>query len=137
MKVEVFDYLPESAKYIREVVFMQEQGFTEEFDALDGVATHLVAFDGDAPAAVCRVWLAEDGWHVGRLAVIKEKRSTGLGSLMLAEAEKHVHALGGCSISLHAQCRAEQFYRKCGYTPYGGIDYDEGVEHVHMRKIFD
>ena len=137
MKVEVFDYLPEFAKYIREVVFMQEQGFTEEFDALDGIATHLVAFDGDAPAAVCRVWLAEDGWHVGRLAVLKEKRGTGLGSLMLAEAEKHVHKLGGCSISLHAQCRAEQFYRKCGYAPYGEIDYDEGVEHVHMRKIFD
>lgn len=137
MKVEVFDYLPESAKYIREVVFMQEQGFTEEFDALDGVATHLVAFDGDAPAAVCRVWLAEDGWHVGRLAVLKEKRGMGLGSLMLAAAETHVHALGGCSISLHAQCRAEQFYRKCGYIPYGEIDYDEGVEHVHMKKIFD
>ena len=137
MKVEVFDYLPESAKYIREVVFMKEQGFTEEFDALDGVATHLVAFDGDAPAAVCRVWLAEDGWHVGRLAVLKEKRGMGLGSLMLAAAETHVHALGGCSISLHAQCRAEQFYRKCGYIPYGEIDYDEGVEHVHMKKIFD
>ena len=137
MKVEVFDYLPESAKYIREVVFMQEQGFTEEFDALDGVATHLVAFDGDNPVAVCRIWLAKDGWHVGRLAVLKEKRGMGLGSLMLAAAETHVHALGGCSISLHAQCRAEQFYHKCGYAPYGEIDYDEGVEHVHMRKIFD
>ena len=137
MRVEVFDFLPDSAKHIREVVFMQEQGFTEEFDALDGVATHIVAFDGDNPVAVCRIWLAEDGWHVGRLAVIKEKRGTGLGSLMLAKAEKHVHTLGGRSISLHAQCRAEQFYRKCGYTPYGEIDYDEGVEHVHMRKIFD
>ncbi len=114
MRVEVFDFLPDSAKHIREVVFMQEQGFTEEFDALDGVATHLVAFDGDKPVAVCRIWLAEDGWHVGRLAVLKEKRGMGLGSLMLAAAETHVHALGGCSISLHAQCRAEQFYRKCG-----------------------
>ena len=37
-------------------------------------------------------------------------------------------------ISLHAQCRAEAFYQKCGYTPYGEIDYDEGVAHIHMRK---
>ena len=134
MRVELFASLPESAKHIREVVFMQEQGFTDEFDALDERCVHLVAFDGDLPIATCRVWLAEDGYHVGRLAVLKDKRGIGLGSLMLAEAEKHVHALGGCSISLHAQCRAEQFYRKCGYTPYGEIDYDEGVAHIHMKK---
>ena len=137
MRIETFSMLPEAAKQIRITVFMQEQGFTEEFDDLDGVATHLVLFDEQEPVATCRIWLAEDGYHVGRLAVVKEKRGTGLGSLMLAAAETHVRALGGCSISLHAQCRAEQFYRKCGYAPYGEIDYDEGVEHVHMRKNFD
>lgn len=137
MRIETFSMLPEAAKQIRITVFMQEQGFTEEFDDLDGVATHLVLFDEQEPVATCRIWLDEDGYHVGRLAVVKEKRGTGLGSLMLAAAETHVRALGGCSISLHAQCRAEQFYRKCGYAPYGEMDYDEGVEHVHMRKIFD
>ena len=137
MRTETFSMLPEAAKQIRITVFMQEQGFTEEFDDLDGVATHLVLFDEQEPVATCRIWLDEDGYHVGRLAVVKEKRGTGLGSLMLAAAETHVRALGGCSISLHAQCRAEQFYRKCGYAPYGEMDYDEGVEHVHMRKIFD
>lgn len=135
MVIKSYASLPDSAIRIREAVFMQEQGFADEFDALDEVATHLVAFDGDTPVATCRIWLAKDGYHVGRLAVMKEMRGTGLGRLMLAEAEKHVLALGGCSVSLHAQCRAEQFYRKCGYTPYGEIDYDEGVEHVHMRKI--
>ena len=137
MKVEFFDSLPESAKYIRELVFMREQGFKEEFDALDEVATHLVAFDGDKPVAVCRIWFAEDGYHVGRLAVIMPKRGMGLGGIMLAEAEKYARELGGRSISLHAQCRAEQFYRKYGYTPYGEMDYDEGVEHVHMKKILN
>lgn len=137
MRTETFYALPKAAKQIRVTVFMQEQGFTEEFDALDGIATHLVLFDEQEPVATCRIWLDEDGYHVGRLAVVKEKRGTGLGALMLAAAETHVRALGGHSISLHAQCRAEQFYRKCGYTPYGEIDYDEGVEHVHMRKIFD
>ncbi len=137
MRVEIFTSLPDQAKQIREAVFMQEQGFVYEFDALDEIATHLVAFDGALPVAVCRVWLAEDGWHVGRLAVIKGKRGSGLGRLLLAEAEKHVRLLGGDDLSLHAQCRAEAFYRKCGYTPYGEIDYDEGVEHIHMRKILD
>lgn len=137
MSVEIFDFLPTQAKQIRITVFMDEQGFTEEFDALDEVCTHLVMFDRDIPVATCRTWLAEDGWHVGRLAVIKAYRGRGLGQEMLAHAERHVRSLGGNSISLHAQCRAEAFYRKCGYVPYGEIAYDEGVEHIHMRKYLN
>ena len=135
MRVEIFTSLPTEAKSIRESVFVKEQGFVEEFDALDAQCVHLVAFDGDLPTATCRVWLAEDGWHVGRLAVVREYRGKGLGGLMLQHGEAHAKSLGGGSISLHAQCRAEQFYRKSGYVPYGDIDYDEGVEHIHMRKI--
>ncbi len=135
MRVEYFNFLPRQAKQIRIAVFMDEQGFTDEFDALDEICTHLVMFDRDIPVATCRTWLAEDGWHVGRLAVIKYYRGRGLGQEMLVHAEKYIRNLGGDSISLHAQCRAEAFYRMCGYTPYGETDYDEGVPHVHMRKI--
>ena len=134
MSVEIFDFLPAQAKQIRITVFMDEQGFVEEFDALDEICTHLVMFDRDIPVATCRTWLAKDGWHVGRLAVIKAYRGSGLGQDMLEHAERYVRELGGNSISLHAQCRAEAFYRKCGYEPYGEIDYDEGVPHVHMKK---
>lgn len=135
MSVEIFDFLPAQAKQIRITVFMDEQGFVEEFDALDDVCAHLVMFDRDIPVATCRTWLAKDGWHVGRLAVIKAYRGSGLGQEMLEHAEKYVRELGGNSISLHAQLRAEAFYRKCGYVSYGEIDYDEGVEHVHMKKL--
>ena len=137
MRVEYFNFLPKQARQIRISVFMDEQGFTEEFDALDEICTHLVMFDRDIPVATCRTWLAEDGWHVGRLAVIKFYRGRGLGQEMLEHAEEYVRRLGGDYISLHAQCRAEAFYRKCGYTPYGETDYDEGVEHVHMRKVLN
>ncbi len=137
MKTTQFPSLPDSAKHIREVVFVNEQGFEQEFDELDNISTHLVTFDNAVPIATCRVWLAEDGYHVGRLAVIKEKRGQGVGQGLLKKAETLVRVLGGSCISLHAQCRAEAFYRKCGYEPFGNIDYDEGVEHVHMRKFLD
>ena len=84
MRVEYFHFLPKQARQIRISVFMDEQGFTEEFDALDEICTHLVMFDRDIPVATCRIWLAEDGWHVGRLAVIKFYRGRGLGQDMLA-----------------------------------------------------
>ena len=135
MRVEKFTFLPDQAKRVRVAVFMQEQGFLDEFDALDEIATHFVAFDGEDAVATCRTWLSDDGYHFGRLAVLKSHRGQGLGALMLHEAEVYVRNIGGGSITLHAQCRAEQFYRKSGYSPYGEIDYDEGVEHIHMRKI--
>ena len=134
MRVEFYSSLPESAKIIRKSVFMEEQGFTDEFDALDDVCIHFVAFDADLPVATCRTWLADDGHHLGRLAVVKSHRGQGLGAMMLQAAETHLKSIGAKSVSLHAQCRAEAFYRKSGYVPYGVIDYDEGVEHIHMKK---
>ena len=134
MRTEIFHSLPEKARDIRICVFMEEQGFKQEFDALDEVCVHLVAFDDDTPVATCRIWEQDEVWHVGRLAVIKSHRKKGLGAQMLAAAEKYVRTLGGKTISLHAQRRAESFYRKSGYIPFGETDYDEGVEHVHMQK---
>ncbi|MBQ7380222.1 MAG: GNAT family N-acetyltransferase [Clostridia bacterium] len=137
MRVEYYDYLPEAAKQIRVSVFMEEQGFLEEFDELDNLATHLVLFDDTIPVATCRLWQSEHGWHVGRLAVIKCYRGQGVGQIMLQKAEQLVISRGGHSIYLHAQCRAKTFYEKCGYQAFGNIDYDEGVEHVHMVKTPD
>lgn len=134
MRTEIFHALPEQAKQIRITVFMDEQGFMQEFDALDGLCTHLLGYDGDRPIATCRIWQANDGWHVGRIAVIQSHRGRGLGTQMLASAEQYVKSQGGTALSLHAQCRAEGFYRQCGYVPFGEIDDDEGVPHVYMKK---
>ena len=55
-RIVSYGRLPEEAVRIRKEVFMQEQGFQEEFDEIDGHAFHLVLFcDGD-PAAVLRFW---------------------------------------------------------------------------------
>ena len=134
VKVEIFNSLPDVAGDIRITVFMNEQGFMQEFDALDDVCTHLVMFDDSLAVATYRIWLDADGYHIGRLAVIKAYRGQGLGRKMLQHAESHIRTLGGDTVSLHAQCRATAFYQMCGYAPYGDIDYDEGVEHVHMKK---
>ena len=37
-----FGCLPEAARRIRETVFMQEQGFCEEFDELDACSWHVL-----------------------------------------------------------------------------------------------
>ena len=54
MDIKIYDTLPEEAVRIRKTVFVEEQGFQDEFDKIDSYARHLVLFDGENPIAVCR-----------------------------------------------------------------------------------
>lgn len=45
MEVKTYEYLAEDAKMIRQRVFMQEQGFVDEFDDIDLQATQIVLHD--------------------------------------------------------------------------------------------
>ena len=59
MTAKIYDSLPKEAEAIRRAVFMDEQGFKDEFDDIDGTAWHIVIFDGSVPAATCRVFFDE------------------------------------------------------------------------------
>ena len=41
---------------------------------------------------------------------------------------------GHGAVELHAQVHAAGFYDKAGYTPYGEVYLEAGIEHVSMRK---
>ena len=136
MTFKVYHGLPQDAAEIRRAVFMNEQGFKDEFDDTDKTASHIVLYDGEAPAATCRVFYDEKlcSYVLGRLAVTKEYRGRSLGSLAVCEAEKLVSSEGGKCIVLHAQCRVSEFYSKLGYTEFGEQDDDEGCAHIWMKK---
>lgn len=139
MKTAVFEKLPDDAKAIRVAVFMNEQGFKEEFDETDNDAVHLVLYSEDeTPIATCRLFPNKEmnAYTLGRLAVIKEYRGKGIGSVMVGEAEKYIKSKGGKGIVLHAQCRAVQFYTKSGFTEFGEIGDEEGCPHIWMKKEF-
>ena len=53
MRYEVSEAIPEDAKAIRKAVFVEEQGFHNEFDQTDDASLHIVAYDGDEPVGVC------------------------------------------------------------------------------------
>ena len=137
MELKVFSSLSEAAKQIREKVFIDEQGFTTEFDDIDEIAVHLVLFDEDGtPVATCRVFRDSDKecYVVGRLAVIEEYRGKKLGSVLLNEAERYVKENGGKRIVLHAQQRVTEFYKKAGFEEFGEVEYEENCPHIRMKK---
>ena len=140
---------------VRANVFMVEQGFSYDFDVIDGhpdvvyvTAYDTEAADPESPIGTTRIFparlehqfpedmdAAPDAWVVGRIAVMPQARRGGLGSLLLKESERVAAEAGASEMQLHAQVRAMPFYHANGYAEYGPYADDEGVPHQWMRKI--
>ncbi len=136
MYTKLYNTLPEEARKIREEVFIQEQGFKNEFDEIDIHANHLILYDNKRPIATCRFFahgLPED-YVIGRIAVIKEYRGQNIGTYLLKAAETEIKKIGGKRIFLHAQNKVKNFYEKRGYSSFGKIELDEYCPHVWMSK---
>ncbi len=137
MYIKIYSELTKDAVFLREEVFVNEQGFKSEFDEIDAVASHYVLYDEqNYPIAVCRSFLDNnsDNFTIGRLAVIKKYRGLGLGKKILTAAEDEIKKHGGKFSQLHAQVTAKKFYEACGYTSFGEIDFDEDCPHIWMKK---
>ena len=56
MEIKVYEYLPTSAKNIRKIVFIAEQGFENEFDDIDNIAKHIVIYQDNLAIGTCRIF---------------------------------------------------------------------------------
>lgn len=130
--------LTEDAVSIRTKVFVEEQGFVNEFDDADLWALHIVLYaDGEA-VGVCRYYPEEETgvYDIGRVAVLKEHRGKHLGEKILRETEARIRKRGGKKVRVSAQVRVQDFYASCGYVPLGEIYMDETCPHIQMEKVF-
>jgi len=120
---------------LRELVFVQEQGFKDEWDELDDIAWHVVLYDGAEPIAAGR-YVEMDGGiaKLGRVCVKKDLRGNGAGRKIMGEMERHAAIGGATKLVLGAQCEAQAFYASLGYSPLGEVYMDEHCEHIHMEK---
>ena len=136
MRIEVFDALPKEARKIREEVFVNEQGFQEEFDNIDEQAKHVLIFDENIAIATCRYYynFSLNAYLVGRIAVIKAYRGKKIGALLMQAAQAEITKMGARKMLVHAQTRAQPFYEKQGFTAFGKEDEEEGCPHIWMKK---
>ena len=139
MEIKLYKKIPLEAVQIRKAVFMEEQGYQNEFDEIDAMALHFVAFFHQVPAGTCRMFWEEEKcmYIVGRIDVLPAFRGKQIGTALLAEAQRQVSALGGKEIYLHAQCDKAPFYEKAGYRKMGNVDEEEGHPHIWMFRQWD
>ncbi|MBQ2611190.1 GNAT family N-acetyltransferase [bacterium] len=119
---------------IRTSVFVDEQGFKDEFDETDKTCSHIVLYDNEKPVATCRYFKDGENYHIGRVAIIKEYRGQRLGNKIMQITEAEIKNEGGQKIEVSAQVRVSDFYKKLGYNKVGNIYFDEYCEHIRMVK---
>jgi len=137
MNYKKYNELNDDIIKIRTSVFIDEQGFKDEFDEIDKTCYHIVLYDSEKPVATCRYFKEGESFHIGRVAIIKEYRGKHLGKEIMQIAEKEIKATNAEQIEVSAQVRVKEFYKKVGYKEVGEIYLDEFCEHIRMVKILD
>jgi predicted GNAT family N-acyltransferase len=122
--------------YVREDVFIREQGFSTDKDEIDNHCTHILFLDDNKPFATGRIFNEDGDIIIGRVCVLEAYRGKGYGIKIIQELEKKAKERGATSTVLGAQCQAKEFYLKLGYEEFGDIYFDEYCPHIHMRHTF-
>jgi predicted GNAT family N-acyltransferase len=135
IKLLSWDEARAHASPIRFTVFCEEQGVPREIelDEQDSGSIHAIAYEGTHAVGTAR--LLPDG-HIGRMAVLKEWRNRGVGSLMLQRLIERAKARGYREVALSAQVHAVPFYRAHGFLEEGSEYLEAGIRHQAMRLVF-
>ena len=123
----------EQCRFVRTQVFIEEQGFSNEFDEMDQTAHHLLFLDDEKPVATARLFLYQGEWHAGRVCVLKSYRGRGIGAFLMKECIKKASELGQSQVlSISAQLQARPFYEKLGFRSQGEPYLDEHCPHIKL-----
>ena len=137
LTVDSWDAQRAGAQEVRYEVFVLEQEIplNLEWDEMDAVCWHAVAYDAEQrPIGTGR--LLPDG-HIGSLAVKKAGRGGGIGAAILTALVQQAQRRGDRCVMLNAQTQAEPFYARYGFVRDGGVFIEAGIPHIHMRRMLE
>lgn len=126
----------ETCLAIRRVVFIDEQNVSEadELDGRDAAALHVLATVDGAAVGTARMLVDGSKAKIGRVAVLKSHRGTGLGAALIQKLVAVAGEADGVSrVILGAQTHALGFYERLGFTAFGPIYDDAGIDHRDME----
>lgn len=124
----------ELVKAIRTEVFTNEQGAnaSEEFDEYDKTAVFALLYDKDKAVATARLAQTDNGFKIGRIAVLRQYRGKGLGAVIVRSVCEKATLEGAKTVFVDAQNYAVPFYEKLGFKVIGSQIFDRGLPHIPM-----
>jgi predicted GNAT family N-acyltransferase len=127
----------EPAFAVRREVFVDEQGVDEaiEIDGKDPDADHVLARKDGEPVGTARLRVVDEvTGKVERVAVLAERRDSGIGRQIMDRIELLAANRGLERLELHAQTHVQAFYERLGYDTVSDVFEEAGIPHVEMVK---
>ena len=138
LRVGPWSELGEAARHVRTEVFVQEQQIPLEleWDEEDATALHALACNRlGMPVATGRLLVHAPGVaRIGRMAVNRVLRGSGVGRDILQALMQAARERGDTAVLLHAQRSAEGFYRRLGFEGQGEPYEEAGIPHLTMCR---
>ena len=131
---------PQDADLVRTVrhqVFVIEQGIDPalQWTGDDSNFRCVLALDSNqTPIGTGRVKVESTTATIGRMAVLKPFRGSGVGAAILSRLIEIGKAEGANKFELSAQVPAIAFYQKQGFTASGDVYTEAGIEHRKMSR---
>ena len=123
---------------LRRTVFIEEQNVSEadEVDGRDGEALHVLATVDNMPMGCARILVSGDTAKIGRVCVLKPARGSGLGAAIIDACLDLARQQPGVTrAKLGAQLHALAFYERLGFTAFGPVYDDAGIDHRDMERL--
>lgn len=129
-----WEQLEKDAKYIREQVFIQEQGIApeDEWDDFDATAVHFMVYDKEQPIATARLLPQHS---VGRVAVLIPYRKQGIGKILMQHIIDYARNQKLPYLKLSAQTYVTAFYEALGFNVQGDVYQDCDIPHIDMTLV--
>ena len=140
IRIEIGDWaaLGTDAVALRTEVFAHEQGIALNLmsDAADAAAIHAVASNGLGQAVATGRLIRHDDAvsQIGRLAVHRALRGSGVGARVLQALVDAAKQRGDAEVMLHAQRGTLGFYERAGFTSRGAYFEEAGLPHLEFFK---
>lgn len=130
--------LGRDAQAIRTAVFVDEQKVPAamEWDEADATGVHALARNrlGLALATGRLLEHAPGVARIGRMAVARPLRGSGVGRAVLDALLQAARERGCRTVVLHAQTSAAGFYRRAGFVARGPEFEEAGIAHIEMTR---
>lgn len=106
----------------------------DDYGSLIRAEAVTAAFDGNDLAGLIVMWARPDHWYVDNIAVWPDRQGTGIGSLLLVQAETVARSAGFDEIRLYtneAMTANETYYEHRGY-----VETSRSVESGYNRVFY-
>ena len=125
----------EALKLRQDIFCIEQNCLYPDLDHVDLTAIQVLAIQDNTCLATARIYLdSNNTLHIGRIAVDKNERSTGLGSKLVQECLDYcAQNFKTTSIEISAQLHLTRYYNKLGFKELETSYFEDGIPHIKMR----